>query len=104
MTPIEQTLFWNGTAHWIAAFGIHGDRIEFTLHPWDRPELRMHATFDNAKVLSVDDYSDDGDRAFPWDIIGFDSEPISADRWRYCLHTDKMEYCFEAGWPDFRNS
>ena len=105
MTPIEKTLFFNGTAHWVLVFLARDQRITVTLHPWDRPDLLTHATFEHSKMLSIDDtYADNGDFSLPWDIIGFDSEPVSANRWRYCLHTDKIEYCFEANWPAVRRA
>jgi hypothetical protein len=99
MTPIEQALFRNGVAHGVASFELADEAIAVVLHPWERPELQTRARFEGVKVLSVDDSYADADAGLPWDIIGFDSEPLAANRWRYCLHTDAIEYCFEAGWP-----
>ena len=105
MTAIEQALYSNGTAHWVVAFELRDNTVTVTSHPCDRPELLTLLTFDQAMMLSIDDsYADDGDQSFPWDIIGFDSEPVSSERWRYCLHTDKIEYCFEAEWPAVRRA
>ncbi len=99
MTPIEQALFRNGTAHCVADFKLADDVIAIVLHPCERPEVQTHARFEGVKVLSVDDSYADADAGLPWDIIGFDSEPLAGNKWRYCLHTDAIEYCFEAGWP-----
>jgi hypothetical protein len=105
MTAIEQELYSNGAAHWVAAFELRDDVITVASHPWDRPELLTLSTFDQVTMLSVDDsYADDGDRSFPWDIIGFDSKRVSNDRWEFVLHTDKIEYCFEAKWPAVRRA
>jgi hypothetical protein len=99
LTSIEQALFQNGAAHCVANFELVGEAIAIVLHPWERPELQTRARFEGVKVLSVDDSYADADAGLPWDIIGFDSEPLTATRWRYCLNTDAIEYCFEAGWP-----
>jgi hypothetical protein len=99
MTPVERALFRDESAHCVAAFAMGGGVIALTLHPWERPELQSRARFEHVRVLSVDDSYADTDTLPPWDIIGFDSEPLTADRWRYCLHTNAVEFCFEAGWP-----
>lgn len=99
MTPIEQALFRNDAAHCVMAFEHAGDVIAVVLHPWEQPKLASLARFEGVRMLSVDDSYADGDGTLPWDIIGFDSEPLDGNRWRYCLHTDAIEYCFEADWP-----
>ena len=99
MTPIEQALFRNGAAHWITAFELAGEALEITLHPCNRAELQTRARFGGVKILSIDDSYADADAGLPWDIIGFDCEPLGGNRWRYCLHTDAVEYCFEGSWP-----
>ncbi len=100
MTTIEQALFRNSTAHCISAIDIANDVIAITLHPWERPELTSRARFEGVKILSVDNsYADTDAMELPWDIIGFDSDKLSDDMWRYCLHTDAVEYCFESKWP-----
>jgi hypothetical protein len=105
MTAIEQALYSNGAAHWVTAFNLLDRVVTITSHPCDRPQLLTLSTFDHATMLSLDDsYADDGDRSFPWDIIGFDSQPLSNGRWHFCLHTDKIEYCFEAKWPAVRRA
>jgi hypothetical protein len=72
MTPIEQALFLDGSAHCIASFALSGNAIMLTLHPWERPNDLCHARFSNPRIVSVDDsYADEG-RELPWDIIGFD--------------------------------
>jgi hypothetical protein len=78
MTAIEETLYRDNTAHWVSGFEIAGNTIVITLHPSTRADLRTRATFSDATILSVDDsYADDAGRAFPWDIIGFDSDTVS---------------------------
>jgi hypothetical protein len=104
MTPIEQALFRNNSAHCVMAFEHAGDVIAVVLHPWKQPELASLARFECVKILSVDDSYADGDGELPWNVIGFDSKPLAGNRWRYCLHTDAIEYCFEAGWPEIRQS
>ncbi len=107
MTPIERALFQDHGVHWIYAFELSPDAITLSLHPSTAPEATTppssactFARFIRPSVVSIDDYSDDEGLEFPWDIIGFESEPLSDGRWRFCLHTDLIEYTFESAWPE----
>ncbi|MDP9175563.1 MAG: hypothetical protein M3O30_17105 [Planctomycetota bacterium] len=99
-TPIEQALFSNAGAHWVSTFTNADGLVAITLHPWNRPDLLTYATFEEARILSVDSsYAKQHNSPPPWDIIGFDCKSIRDHRWRYCLYTDAVEYRFEASWP-----
>jgi hypothetical protein len=99
MTVIEKALFRDNSAHYVASIDLDGDEIQVILHPWDQPDAKILARFLSAKVQSIDNSYTDAQRDLPWDIIGFDSEPSLNDRWRFCLHTDSVEHCFESKWP-----
>ena len=52
-------------------------------------------------MVSVDDsYSEPDEMEKPWDIIGFDCDQLRNERWRFCLHTDCIEYVFDSTWPE----
>ena len=70
-----------------------------TLHPSQRPHLVTEARFERVRLISMDNSYADEERWLPWDIIGFDAEPLSDGVWRFCLHTDCVEYGFESLWP-----
>jgi hypothetical protein len=55
--------------------------------------------FRDARVTSVEVYADPGDLDPPWDIIGFDAYDVGGGRWRFVLHCDAIEWCFESAWP-----
>ncbi len=101
MTVIEGALFHDLSAHWVVSFALSAEELRLTLHPCLREDVLTEAVFPNPQNVSQDDsYSDGNDRDFPWDIIGFDSEPLADGRWRFCLHTDAVEYVFESEWPE----
>ncbi len=56
------------------------------------------ARFNNAGIKSKEIFEEETE--YPWDIIGFDNDPLSNNRWSFCLHTDKIEIIFEADWPE----
>lgn len=100
MTRIEKALFHDACAHCICSFDLTPEALILTLHPWERPEAATHARFEQPQIVSIDDSYADGDRELPWDIIGFDSERLPGGGWRFCLHTDCVEYVFDARWPE----
>jgi hypothetical protein len=101
MTEIEEALFLDGRAHWVCAFRFTaGVRLDLTLHPGFHPEEFVLARFECPHLIAVDDSHGDDCQAFPWDVIGFDAEPLAAGRWRFCMHTDQVEYTFESNWPE----
>jgi hypothetical protein len=100
MTPIEQALFLDNSAHWVSAFDLSPEVLVLTLHPSQRPEVSAQARFNRPRILSADDSYAGEERNLPWDIIGFDSEQLSDGRWQFCLHTDCIEYIFESPWPE----
>ena len=99
MTAIEQALFRNGSAHCVRSFELSSEALVLTLHPWEQAEVATQARFDRPRIVSTDDSHADDDRELPWDIIGFESEPLPDGAWRFCLHTDAIEYVFESSWP-----
>lgn len=40
----------------------------------------------------------------PWDIIGFDCYAIDSVKWRFVLHCDSIEICFESKWTKLIHS
>jgi hypothetical protein len=64
------------------------------------PSVSTVATFHDARLVSVDAYADGpDDLELPWDVIGFDCDELGDGRWRFVLHSDVMEWCFESAWP-----
>ena len=100
MTTIEQVLFCDGSAHCVSAFQLSSEALLLTLHPWQRSDLAIQARFERPRFISVDDSHADDGRELPWDIIGFDSEKLADGGWRFCLHTDSIEYVFDSPWPE----
>ena len=92
MTPIEQALFLNGNKHCVSSFHLSPEALVLTLHPWQRPHVEAHARFDRPRIVSTDDSYAEDNRELPWDVIGFDSEQLPEESWRFCLHTDGIEY------------
>ena len=104
MTPIEQALFRDGSAHCVSSFELSSDALVLTLHPWEWADVVTQARFDRPRVVSMDDSHADDDRELPWDIIGFDSELLPDGHWRFCLHTDSIEYVFDSPWPQITSA
>jgi hypothetical protein len=96
---IEKALFGSGPMLCISAFEVVGETVIMTLKQWEQSEPTTRATFVNVKILSVNNSYADDDAGFPWDIIGFECEPLADGRWRFGLTTDAVEYCFEGNWP-----
>jgi hypothetical protein len=99
MTPIEQALFFDGSAHCVSFFASSSEALVLTVHPWERADVATQARFDRPRDVSTDNSYADGDHDLPWDIIGFDSEQLPDGGWRFCLHTDAIEYVFDSFWP-----
>jgi hypothetical protein len=99
MTLIEKALFQVGSAHWVRAIDWPNDDLTLDVHPCQRPEFIIQARFERVRLISMDNSYADEERWLPWDIIGFDSEPLSDGVWRFCLHTNSVEYVFESRWP-----
>jgi hypothetical protein len=99
MTAIEQALFSDNSAHCVSHFDLSPRVLILTLHPWEHKEDAVRAQFQRPHVLSTDDSHAEEVCNLPWDIIGFDSEQLSNGSWRFCLHTDCIEYVFDSSWP-----
>lgn len=100
MTLIEQALFHDGSAHWVSAFELSAVELKLTLHPCLREHALTRAVFLNPRNVSKDDaHSNEDERELPWDIIGFDADQLADGTWRFCLHTDAVEYVFDSAWP-----
>jgi hypothetical protein len=95
VTAIEQALFRGGSAHCVSSFELSSDALVLTLHPWERADLTTRARFEKPHIVSTD-ISHGEARELPWDIIGFDSEQLPDGGWRFCLHTDSIEYVFDS--------
>jgi hypothetical protein len=100
LTKIEKVLFHDESAHWVSSFANSPEVLELVLHPANRPQAISKARFRNPHIVSVDDSYRDDVRELPWDVIGFDSDQLPDGLWRFCLHTDQIEYVFDSAWPD----
>jgi hypothetical protein len=100
MTLIEQALFLDGSAHCVRSFELSPEALVLTLYPWQRVDSSTQARFDRPRLVSTDDSYADDERELPWDIIGFDSKQLPEGGWRFCLHTDCIEYVFDSPWPE----
>jgi hypothetical protein len=110
LTKIEDALFrGQNRTYAVTEFVTLNDRILLKLAPWIEsggevtPDSKavVEARFNNADVRSKETNEQASDDIeYPWDIIGFDSDPISDNRWSFCLHTDCIEYLFESDWPE----
>ncbi len=103
MTSIEQALFRDGSAHWVSSFALSSDALVLTLYPGERPVVATRARFDRPRMVSTDHSYADDNCELPWGIIGFDAEQLPEGGWRFCLHTDSIEYVFDSPWPEITN-
>lgn len=99
MTRIEKALFLDGSAHRVSSFQLSPEALVLTLHSWKHPEIFALARFERPRLVSADDRHSNGQRELPWDVIGFDSEQLPSGDWRFCLHTDCIEYVYDSPWP-----
>jgi hypothetical protein len=104
MTAIEQALFRDGSAHCVSFFELSSDALVLRLHPWERADVATQARFDRPRIVSTDNSHAADDPELPWDIIGFDSELLPDGGWRFCLHTDSIEYVFDSSWPQISSA
>lgn len=108
MSEIEKALFVDGTVHYITSFALLAEEIMLTVCPGrgirdaDTQVALTRGRFlqvnPNRVFCEVFDAKDG--IGLPWDIIGFDSDPLDDGYWRFCLHTDCVEYLFESKWPE----
>jgi hypothetical protein len=99
MTKIEEACFVSTRAHWVASMSYRDREFAVVLHPSDDETKRVTVTFSDVSLMRFDTSYNDEEMPFPWDIIGFDSEPLQEGRWAFTLHTDMIEFSFRAGWP-----
>ena len=99
MTAIEKALFQNDRLHWVGSIDWPSDTLVITIYPFQNPYLVTEALFERVRLISMDNSYADEERWLPWDIVGFDSELVSDEVWRFCLHTNCVEYVFESYWP-----
>ena len=99
-TAIEKLLYGDCGIHEVTEFAVSPGVIRVCVAPRVGPRVRTTAVFRGARVTSVEVYpTDPGDLDPPWDVIGFDSDDLGGDRWRFVLHCDAIEWCFESAWP-----
>jgi hypothetical protein len=104
VTAIEQALFRDGSAHCVSSIRLSSEELLLTLHPWERAAVVVQASFHRPRIVSTDDTHAGDDIELPWDIIGFDSEQLPDGGWRFCLHTDAIEYVFDSSWPQITHA
>ena len=99
-TDIENYLFQQNGTHAVVAFNLSEKRLVVSVTPWTDLLSVVIADFPEAGITSMDVYADGHDDLnLPWDIIGFDSFPLSEGRWRFVLCCHCLEYVFESRWP-----
>jgi len=100
-TDIEKFLYGNLATHGVTEFTLSQGVVRLRLAPWAGRIVHTIAVFRDARITSVEVYATDpGDLDPPWDIIGFDGEDLGESRWRFVLHCDAIEWCFESAWPE----
>jgi hypothetical protein len=103
-TAIEKFLYGAGGTHGVVAITLSADRLVLSVAPWSSLSVVKVAEFMEPKITSIEVYADNTvDLNLPWDIIGFDSYPLSEPRWKFVLHCAGIEYVFESRWPTVRN-
>ena len=104
LTKIEDALFQGkNQPHAITEFVISNDSISLKVTPWIEPGIPdanniIKATFKKVLIISKEILEEPVE--YPWNIIGFDSEPILNNRWDFYLCTDCIAYGFESDWPE----
>ncbi len=100
MTPIEQLLYDGRGVHGVAEFILSPGVVRLRLTPWQGPQVHTIAEFGEARLTSVEAYPASPESLDPpWDVIGFDGYDLGGGRWRFVLHCDVIEWCFESAWP-----
>jgi hypothetical protein len=103
-TAIENFLYGSGGTHGVVEMVLSTNRLIVSVAPWTSLAAVKVAEFRESKITSIEVYADDPDDLnLPWDIIGFDSYPLSESRWKFVLHCAGIEYVFESRWPTVRN-
>jgi hypothetical protein len=98
-TEIEQLLYGRRGTHGVTEFTVSPGTLRLRLTPWEGPGY-TDAVFGEARLTSVECYPlNHSDLDPPWDVIGFDSYDLGNGRWRFVLHCDAIEWCFESFWP-----
>lgn len=104
LTSIESLLFASHNVHAVIHFAQDQHSIRVGVAPWDDLDNSKEAVFGLAKITSLEVYADDvDDLNMPWDIIGLDCYELINGRWRFVIHCQEVEYCFESEWPTLAN-
>jgi hypothetical protein len=99
-TAIEELLYGNRGVHGVAEFAVSCGVIRVRLTPWAGQPTDTVAVFNEARLTSVETYPiEPDDLTLPWDVIGFDCYDLGDGRWRFVLHCNVIEWCFESRWP-----
>lgn len=100
LTKIEQFMFRErNIAHAVIGFALTQNKLLLTVAPWGDLGSPLSAEFSEFKITSLEVYPDEPtDLNLPWDIIGFDSYALDSKRWKFIIHCDSIEYCFESRW------
>jgi hypothetical protein len=102
-TEIEKFLYGQFGTHGVVEIGLSTKRLILSVVPWTHPSLVKVAEFMQSRISSIEVYADNPDDLnLPWDIIGFNSFPLSESRWTFVLHCAGIEYNFESRWPTLR--
>lgn len=103
-TAIERLLYGDRVIHGVAEFTTSPGVVRLRLTPWEGPQIHTVVVFHRARLTSAEAYpANPGDLDLPWDIIGyiigFDRYGLGGGLWRFVLHCDAIEWCFESAWP-----
>jgi hypothetical protein len=99
MTAIERAAFTDASAHWVSSFSYGDERLTLDIHASLTPQKVVNLAFGGVSGMRINTSYNEGEFALPWDIIGFESNAISNDRWEFVLHTDAAEFIFSSMWP-----
>jgi hypothetical protein len=99
-TAIEELLYGNRGIHGVSELAVSCGVIRVRLTPWAGQATDTVAVFNEARLTSVETYPiEPDDLTLPWDVIGFDCYDLGGGRWRFVLHCNVIEWCFESRWP-----
>lgn len=100
MTKIEAACFTSSMAHWVSSISYRAADFLVVLHPANDVQSEVQVVFRDVSMMRIDTSYNDGDLSFPWDIIGFESRHLENEKWEFVLHTDMVEFSFQARWPN----
>lgn len=101
LTEIEQFLFEANRAHLLLGVEKYETEFVIMISPIDDLSKSKSFSFKQTQDLSEENvWKESVNVDFPTNIIGFDSTKRSNETWKFCLHTDEVEWNFISNWPE----